>query len=85
MTGEGAAALVIRLAVQEISSAKRCAPTCTIIRDRCGTAVSSGFELFRFGKGLGAGRKPTAYSEIRGAADLSQSNAKLLGSPETTG
>jgi hypothetical protein len=31
--------------------------------------------------GLGAGRKSTAYKEIRGAADL----PKLLGSAETTG
>ena len=35
--------------------------------------------------GLGTGRKPTAYNEIRGAADLSHSNHKLLGSAETTG
>src|ERR1051326_7905138 len=35
--------------------------------------------------GLGAGRKPTAYNEIRGAADLSRSNPKVLGSAETTG
>ena len=35
--------------------------------------------------GLGAGRKPTAYNEIRGAADLSIRDPKLLGSAETTG
>ena len=35
--------------------------------------------------GLGGGRKPTAYNEIRGAADLSRSNPKVLGSAETTG
>jgi transposase-like protein len=34
--------------------------------------------------GLGAGRKPTAYNEIRGAADLSRSDHKVLGSAETT-
>jgi transposase-like protein len=34
--------------------------------------------------GLGAGRKPTAYNEIRGAADLSPSNPKGLGAAETT-
>lgn len=30
--------------------------------------------------GLGAGRKPTAYNEIRGGVDLSRSNPKVLGS-----
>ena len=35
--------------------------------------------------GLATGRKPTAYNEIRGAADLLRSNPKLLGSAETTG
>ena len=35
--------------------------------------------------GLGTGRKPTAYNEIRGAADLSRSNPKLLGAAETSG
>jgi len=35
--------------------------------------------------GLGTGRKPTAYNQIRGAADLSRSIPKLLGSAETTG
>lgn len=34
--------------------------------------------------GLGTGRKPTAYNEIRGAADLARSDPKLLGSAETT-
>ena len=34
--------------------------------------------------GLGAGRKPTAYNEIRGAADLSRPDPKVLGSAETT-
>jgi hypothetical protein len=34
--------------------------------------------------GLGAGRKPTAYNEIRGAADLGRSDPKVLGSAETT-
>ena len=34
--------------------------------------------------GLGAGRKPTAYNEIRGAVDLSRSDHKVLGSAETT-
>jgi len=34
--------------------------------------------------GLGAGRKPTAYNDIRGATDLSRSNPNLLGSAETT-
>ena len=34
--------------------------------------------------GLGTGRKPTAYNEIRGAADLSAPDPKLLGSAETT-
>ena len=32
--------------------------------------------------GLGTARKPTAYDEIRGAADL---RPKLLGQAETTG
>ena len=35
--------------------------------------------------GLGTGRKPTRYTQIRGAADLSRSNPSLLGSAETTG
>jgi hypothetical protein len=34
--------------------------------------------------GLGAGRKPTAYNEIRDASDLSRSDPKVLGSAETT-
>ena len=34
--------------------------------------------------GLGAGRKPTPYNEIRGAADLARSDPKVLGSAETT-
>jgi hypothetical protein len=34
--------------------------------------------------GLEAGRKPTAYNEIRGAADLSTPDPKPLGSAETT-
>jgi transposase-like protein len=34
--------------------------------------------------GLSAGRKPTAYNEIWGAADLSRWNPKVLGSAETT-
>jgi transposase-like protein len=34
--------------------------------------------------GLGTGHKPTPYNEIRGAADLSPSNPKLLGPAETT-
>jgi hypothetical protein len=29
--------------------------------------------------GFGTGRKPSAYNEIRGAADLSRSNPKRLG------
>ena len=36
--------------------------------------------------GLGTDRKPTAYREIRGAADLlTIQNRKLLGLAETTG
>ncbi len=39
--------------------------------------------------GLGAGRKPTAYKQIRGAADISKyppkADPKLLGLAETTG
>ena len=35
--------------------------------------------------GLGTGRKPTAYKEIRGAGDLSRANPKPLGLAETTG
>jgi transposase-like protein len=34
--------------------------------------------------GLGTARKPTAYQDIRGAADLSRSKHKLLGQAETT-
>jgi hypothetical protein len=34
--------------------------------------------------GLGTGRKPTAYNEIRGATDLSRSNSNVLGVAETT-
>ena len=35
--------------------------------------------------GLGTGRKPTHYTQIRGAADLSGPNPNMLGSAETTG
>jgi len=35
--------------------------------------------------GLGTGRKPTHYNQIRGAADLSGADHNLLGSAETTG
>ena len=35
--------------------------------------------------GLGTGRKPTRYNEIRGAADLSGADHNALGSAETTG
>ena len=35
--------------------------------------------------GLGTGRKPTAYNEIRGATDLSRSNPNVSGVAETTG
>jgi transposase-like protein len=35
--------------------------------------------------GLGTGRKPTPYKEIRGAADLSKPTPNTLGLPETTG
>ena len=35
--------------------------------------------------GLGTGRKPTHYMQIRGAADFARSNHSLLGSAETTG
>ena len=35
--------------------------------------------------GFGTGRKPTHYTEIRGAADLSAGNHNSLGSAETTG
>jgi hypothetical protein len=41
---------VDRVVRQPISSAKRCPPTCNIIRERFGTVVSSRGELFRFGK-----------------------------------
>jgi hypothetical protein len=34
--------------------------------------------------GLGTGRKPTLYNQIRGAADLSSPNPNPLGSAETT-
>jgi hypothetical protein len=49
MTGEGAVALVSRVAVQEMSSAKRCRPTCNITRAWCGTVVTSGVPS-RFGR-----------------------------------
>jgi hypothetical protein len=35
--------------------------------------------------GLGTGRKPTHYRQMRGAADLSKANPNLLGLAETTG
>jgi transposase-like protein len=35
--------------------------------------------------GLGTGRKPTHYKQIRGAADLSRADHNSLGSAETTG
>ena len=35
--------------------------------------------------GLGTGRNPTHYEQIRGAADLSRPNPNTLGSAETTG
>ena len=35
--------------------------------------------------GLGTGRKPTDYEQIRGAADLSHSDPNILGVAETTG
>jgi hypothetical protein len=35
--------------------------------------------------GLGTGRKPRHYKQIRGAADNSKPNSNPLGLPETTG
>ena len=35
--------------------------------------------------GLGAGRAPTPYDRIRGAADLTGAGPQHIGSPETTG
>jgi hypothetical protein len=35
--------------------------------------------------GLGTGRKPTKYKQIRGAADLPKVDNNTLGSAETTG
>jgi hypothetical protein len=71
MTGEGAMALGSRVAVQEISSAKRCAPTCNRTREQCDAVWTFRGVVSGFGKSrnfLGMSRDGTstgAYASSR--------------------